>query len=131
MNTLSFSSNNMIERLSQTFTLNIHYKDMNRHYTLQFPGSKTIQEVGVRTSLFFHFARCDSVSIQLMSSRIFATECSRIRIYGILRTVIVIRYIRNATYTKGFLMLCTIRTEKSDITIIQLNRFRYIRVLLY
>ncbi len=37
--------NTMIERLSQTFTLIITYKDKDRTYQLNFPGSKTIQEV--------------------------------------------------------------------------------------
>ena len=39
------SSSEMLERLSQTFSLQIKNNDNNQTYNLNFQGSKTIQEV--------------------------------------------------------------------------------------
>ncbi len=40
-----FSSASIMDRLSQMFTLRVKYKDKGEQFTLNFPGSKTVQEV--------------------------------------------------------------------------------------
>ncbi|XP_013397035.1 FAS-associated factor 1 [Lingula anatina] len=44
-NSQSAESSNILERLSQNFTLNIRFRDKDTTYKLNFPGSRTVKEV--------------------------------------------------------------------------------------